>query len=116
MMEKNLQFLIMVETEYSRAELIKLLISELKGAIPYKLNSLDYNGNWIEIWSNEEADSKLAMDKITGYQFFKWRLEVTPMKNGITEKKQVILSKYLKTYLESFGCKCVICANFEHLL
>ncbi len=115
-MVDTLQFLVMVETPMNRAELVKVLLCSIHGAVQRKANSCELRDNWIEIWKNEAAEPNLVSNTKDGYLHYRWRVESTPMKPTIDELEQVQLAKKIVACFEAKDCRCVICANFEHLL
>jgi len=112
-MEKNMQFLIMVDTDKSRREVLKLILDRFSDAIQRKSNSCDLRDNWIEVWENSGADPNLSDSYEKGYLYYKWRVEVTPLKRNISETKQVQLARDLLSCFKAEECKAVVCANFE---
>jgi hypothetical protein len=85
-------------------------------AFRQKDNSCDVDGNWLEVWPNDDTDARLASDAEDGYLYFRWRVEVTPIDAHLDENHQVKLARNLKSQFENMGAAAVICANFEDRL
>ncbi len=115
-MEETQQFLIMIDAPNKREAIIDFLVEYFNDAVRLKSNSCDLKGNWIEVWRNENADPESTQDEQTGYLHYRFRLEATPVNKEVAETDQVELAKEITACLEKHGCRCVICANFEHLL
>ena len=115
-MVDSLQFLVMVETEKNRQDVLNILLNQFMEATQMKSNSCDLKGNWIEIWENQDADPILSKNEEEGFLYYRWRVEVTPLKNGVEEAKQVQLARDLDLCFKSAGFRAVVCANFEDKL
>ena len=115
-MNETDQFLIMINTSYDEKELMEFLTNCFPNSIRNTINSFDLQDHWIEIWKNENADEQMSKDPEEGYLYFRWRIEVTPLRKKILQIHQVEFAKNIVSCLENKGCNCVICANFEHLL
>lgn len=115
-MEETLQFLIMINCDKSRDEMLNHILDCFDEAEKRKANSCDLRENWIEIWQNDDFDAELSADELNGYLHFRWRLEATPLKDDVAVDGQVVLAKEITACFEQTGCQCIVCANFEDLL
>jgi hypothetical protein len=108
----SLQFLIMVESDLGRAELLGLIMNRFPDTRPVLENSCDLRGNWVEVWGNEDADPARAGGD-DGHLFYAWRVEVTPMHTRVTENEQIALARKLRDAFVRAGARAVVRADFE---
>lgn len=106
------QFLVMVDSELERGELLGLILVRFADATPVRENSCDLRGNWVEVWGNEDADAARAAGP-DGHRYYAWRVEVTPMHNRVTEEEQIALAGKLRDCFTAAGARAVVCADFE---
>lgn len=109
---ETLQFLVMVDSDQDDRALLAMILSRFPDAVGRKENSCDLRGNWIEIWANEDADPGL-MTGADGYLYYPWRVEATPIEDGVGEEQQIELARELVRCFGSTGAPPVVCANFE---
>ncbi|GAA4602548.1 hypothetical protein BJY16_004286 [Actinoplanes octamycinicus] len=115
-METMLQFLIMVDSENDRAQLMQDLLRSFPEAEAHKAHSCRLRGNWLELLPNEDADRNLATDPADGYLHFAWELNVTPYRSDLDEDHQIVLARDLQRHFLTAGAKAVVGANFEDRL
>ncbi len=111
-MDETLQFIVMVDSQLYIPQIVEGLLELLEGSERRKANSLDVAGNWIEIWSNDDADESLANGPNRHWNF-RFRLESTPLTETISEDHQVETAKSICDGLQQLDCDVVLCANFE---
>src|SRR4051812_41740829 len=113
-MELTLQFLIMVDGPLEEAGLIELIRTGVPGAEAYRRNSVQVQGNLIEVNPNEDFDPRrsVAGDE-DEFLYFRWRVEATPLDAGITEDHQVALARSLVGAISGPRSRAIVCANFE---
>ncbi|MEU4561121.1 hypothetical protein AB0F72_22290 [Actinoplanes sp. NPDC023936] len=109
-------FIVMVDSATGWVRLLEDLITAFSGAVQVKANSCDLRGNWLEISPNDDADEKLATDPDTGYHYFRWRIEVTPLNESVGEDNQVLFARALLQHFRSGGARAEVLANFEDRL
>ncbi|MGK5550475.1 hypothetical protein ACSNOI_02575 [Actinomadura kijaniata] len=113
-MERALQFLVMLDGPTDERRILDAVRQAFPDATPVKANSCDLRGNWLEAWTNEDHDPDLAAnDDEDAFLYFRWRVEVTPMADGITEDDQVTLAKGLVACFTSNGWTPIVAAAFE---
>jgi hypothetical protein len=113
-MSGTLQFIIMVDGDVGEADLLQSVLGRFPDAVRSKAHSCDVGGNWLEIWHNDDADADLARDDEDGYLYYRWRVELTPMSDGLDEDHQVRLARGLLATFEAVGGRPVVLANFEN--
>jgi hypothetical protein len=115
-MDYELQFLIMVSCEFDIDQFLNRLKRDWQDVKWVKRSSFDLSDNWIQISENEDYDPALAFNTLDGFLHYRYRIEVSPIKETRSVAEQVNLAKTLKTRFEKMGCLAVICADFEELL
>ncbi len=108
---ETLEFLVMVDGDVERSELVAAIRDRFPDALPRKENSVDLRDNWLEVWENESADADLTSGS-DGYLYYPWRVEVTPT-GTVNEERQIQLARELVAAFAALGTKPVVCANFE---
>ena len=109
----DLQFLVMLDLQLSRSEVLDVVLASFPDAVYRKANSCDLRGNWLEVWANEDADSRLASDEDDGFLYYRWRVEATPSRKGLREDEQIEFAWELRSKFEEWGGRAIVCAAFE---
>jgi hypothetical protein len=112
----DLRFLLMIDADVKREDVISSIVQQFPSAVQRKSNSCDLQGNWIEVWDNEDYDPSRVHDTAEGYLHYRLRVEGTPIQERVTESSQIELVRELCRYMQAKGWKCVPCANFEDAL
>lgn len=107
------EFLIMLDGAKSDTEVLSALYAKNAGAVPVKQNSCDIKGNWLEVRGNDDHDPAMLEDPEDGFLFYRWRVEVTPMDNGISVDNQIQLARSLLDVFRAHGWRAVVAASFE---
>ncbi len=67
----------------------------------------------VEVWPNSSADEERAADPSTGYLYYRFEVEFSPIFGPATESRQIELARRLIARARARGWPCVACANFE---
>ncbi|BBH70841.1 hypothetical protein ACTI_75260 [Actinoplanes sp. OR16] len=114
---EDVQFIVMVDSsETERSRVVDSLLAGFPGARRRKENSCDIRGNWLEVCANDDADEKLAADPSTGYEYFRWRIEVVPLERGSGEEHQITFARDLLRHFGERGARAEVLADFEDRL
>lgn len=109
------QFLVMVEMPGTAIGLSEKLVRSLEGAVSVRPRSFDWMGNWIQIADNDDYDPAQVDEPRDGFLFYRFRLEVSPMKS-VDVEHQVRVAVALSDALRALGAKTAVCADFEEKL
>jgi hypothetical protein len=112
--EYELQFLLMLNSKLSIADITEKVIASTTGTQRTSSSSFLYSNNWIQISKNgnhSEAYKPLE----DSYLYFKYRVEVSPIEET-TLIKQIELAKKLRKTLSTISDEVEIAADFEKLL
>jgi len=115
-MERELQFLIMVNSKLDLDQFIACIKDNWPHIHWVGSRSFDVANNWVQISENEEFDPSLASNPEKGFLHYRYRLEVSPVEGTPSLDNQIELARSLKAGLEKLGFEAVVCADFEDLL
>ncbi|MFI4850846.1 MAG: hypothetical protein ACIAZJ_17170 [Gimesia chilikensis] len=114
-MDSALQFIIMLNTDLTISSIIKQMSAGLREARGRKVNSIDFEGNWIEIYQNDDYDESQTETE-DGFLFYCYRLEATPLSKEITLSRQINTTRTICQNLQQLNVDIFLCANFEDQL
>lgn len=114
-MDYELPFIVMVDSPGDAESLVAFLHAQFSDARPTTQYSLEYHDEWIEVRPNDMADDVLRANPDDGYQYYPFRVEVSPIRT-VDISEQVQFAKRLDTLLNMRPYRAVVVADFEELL
>lgn len=110
-----LDFKIMVNCEFKRIQLLKLIKKRIAGYKTVFEYSFEYRDNLFRFRFNEDYDP-CKVDEEDGYLYYRYEIEVVSLKDNENIKNQLDLARKFKEHFIEIGCSAEICADFEELL
>lgn len=111
----DLRFLLMVDA--TSEDEVKNTLRTVFPDVPWrKSHSFDVKGNWAEVWLNDLHDPIKARDPKSGFVFYRYRVEFSPIGTPPTMDGQVALATKIRDAFRATSTPVTVCSNFEDRL
>ncbi len=112
-MKYDVRFLIMLDASEDASTIMNRILKRCSQGSRSKLYSSDMRGNFIEVVPNEDYDLERVDEGDEG-EFYRYRLEVTPVSDDVTEAQQIELIRELEQLTAENNWKTFPCAFFKY--